>query len=125
MLENIVHPWPFRALNFTGDLLRRSGVDLVSLDPESLMAAAKRQAALADFGNRDFEQGLRVLVDSGERDASLTLIGRMGLRGVIVNALTTRLLMEDLRKTRPSLFERDLADPLIVIGLPRSGTTFL
>src|SRR5688572_3390629 len=113
MLEQIRHPLPFRALNFAGDLLRRSGVDLASLDPEALLSAARREAKRDDFGSRDFEQGLRVLVESAEREANLTLIGRIGMRGVIVNALTTRLLREELKKTRPELFRRELADPLI------------
>jgi hypothetical protein len=118
-------PLPLRVLNSAARALRRRGLEPVSLSPAALLAAARRAAGADDFGQRDFERGLEVLVESAERDANLTLVGRLGLRGVIVNALATRLLRERLRTTRPELFRTELAAPLIVIGLPRSGTTLL
>jgi hypothetical protein len=124
-LEPTRHPLAVRAVNGAAAALRRLGIEIASLEPASLLKAAQREAGLSDFGPRDFEQGLGVFTLSLEADARLTPIGRKGLRDFLINALVTRLQRTELRRTRPGLFSTELADPLMVIGLPRSGTTFL
>ena len=119
------HPAPFRLLNQAGPALRRLPFDLLSLSPDRLMAAAVERAALDDFGSGDFATGLSVLTESAERDARLTSVGRLALRQHILSALTTRLLEEDLRKRRPVRPDDPDSRPVVIVGLPRSGTTLL
>jgi hypothetical protein len=124
-LEPIRQPLVLRAVNSAAGALRRLGIEIASLEPASLMRAAVREAGLSDFGPGDFERGLGVIALSLESDARLTPIGRKGLRDFLINALVTRLQRTELRRTRPELFESELVPPLMLIGLPRSGTTLL
>lgn len=114
-----------RAVNGAAGALRRLGLDIGNLEPASLKAAAVREARCDDFGPPEFERGLVTFVTSLERDAALSPLGRQGLRDFLINALATRLRRVRLRKERPALFEVRLPAPLVVIGLPRSGTTLL
>jgi hypothetical protein len=118
-------PWPARAANATGRTLRGLGFELAELDPARLELAAVEEARTDDFGDPDFERGLAMVVESAERDARLSLLGRLGIREAIVNALTQRLLRVRLRREHPERFETPLVPPLILMGLPRSGTTLL
>jgi hypothetical protein len=118
-------PLSVRAVNRAAGALRRLGLPIGKLDQQSLRAAAVREAGCDDFGPADFEEGLAVFLESLERDANLTTIGRQGLRDFLINALATRLARVRLRRERPELFAAALPAPLMVIGLPRSGTTLL
>jgi hypothetical protein len=118
-------PWPARAANRTGALLRELGLELGELDVTKMRAAAVALAGSDDFGGADFEPGLAAVVASAERDARLSLIGRLGIREAIVNALANRLLRVRARREAPNVFAHELTPPLIVLGLPRSGTTLL
>ena len=124
-LEPIRHSLAVRAVNGAAAALRRIGIEIAKLEPESLKRAAVRRAGVGDFGPDDFEPGLASFCRSLEHDARLTPIGRRGLRDFVINALVTRLQRVELRKRRPELFAAELVPPLIVVGLPRSGTTLL
>jgi len=86
---------------------------------------AARRTGLADFGDPRFRDGLRVLLASAEGDASLHFLGRLSLRRSIVESLVNRLLLIEAQKRMPEVFAAPLIPPLIVLGLPRSGTTYL
>lgn len=125
MLEPIHLPFPARLANAIGRLLRNLGLPVVPLEPEILKARAKGLTGLSDFGESEFEEGLGVLCQSANDDARLTLLGRLSMRDQISASLATRLRRIHLKKTRPEIFSAELIPPLIVLGLPRSGTTML
>ncbi|MDP3936737.1 MAG: sulfotransferase, partial [Deltaproteobacteria bacterium] len=125
MLEPIVHPLPSRVLNRAGALLQSAGMELLTYTPGTFKERAMRMAGLDDFGEPDYEAGLATLCDSVEKDARLLLTGRLAFRDGVTNALVTRLRRIEARKRSPEIFARPLVPPLIVIGLPRSGTTLL
>jgi hypothetical protein len=79
---------------------------------------------LDDFGDEYYGSGFDRLLES-LREANLTFLGRMMTQRAIVLALKQRLLIEDLRKREPQFFEAPLIPPIIVTGLPRTGTTLL
>jgi len=118
-------PWPARVVNAAGRALRDHGQELVEFDVPGMLEEARRQAQADDFGEPDFMPALGVLIESAERDASLSLLGRSGLRDAIVNALAQRLLRVRHRRARPNGATSALLPPVIVLGLPRSGTTLL
>lgn len=97
--------------------------------PQSCLArlsqAARRATGLDDFGDPYYRSGLRVLLRALRRDVRLTFIGRTLLRRSISLALEQRLLIQEARKTEPGLFRTPLLAPVIITGMPRSGTTFL
>lgn len=92
---------------------------------DDFCAAACRATGLSDFGDPYYRTGLRILLRSLRRDARLTLIGKRMLARSIAVALEQRLLIQNLRKTAPEIFAKPLLPPVIITGMPRSGTTFL
>lgn len=119
-------PPQVRVLNRLGRWLRRCGIRLVPFEPAELRRIAVRRAGLRDFAADPlFIEGLEVLCRSLETDASLTLAGRVGIRDYVVHALVNRLRYVHARTREPEVADVELEPPIIVIGLPRSGTTLL
>ena len=105
---------------------RSLGLKPASLDQSELLAAARKATGLDDFGDypETFEQ-LSVLLDATEKEAKLTPCGRLLARTNILRILKHRLLLEDLLQRHPEILERELGDPVVIVGLARSGTTRL
>ena len=97
----------------------------VDLDPDSLVAEACRRAGLDDFGDPTLRQRLDAQVAAIEDDTGLSGIGRLILRRRLVGLLAARLRFEDHVRRFPEALEVELEPPVIVVGLPRSGTTHL
>jgi hypothetical protein len=118
-------PLALRLLNGTGRALRAAGLPLVPLDDASLLARATRSTRLDDFGDDAFRAPLRRLLDGFEREASLTMLGRLIARTDVVRLLENRLRMVDTRRRHPEIDAGDIRRPIFVVGLPRTGTTIL
>ncbi len=120
------HRRPLRYLNAALALCNRLGLFKVSLEERDLLQNAARQTGLDDFGDdpRPMEQ-MRVLLRSIEQESQLNPIGRVLTRTSILRILKHRLLVEDLLKRHPEILERPMPDPVVVVGLARSGTTRL
>jgi hypothetical protein len=65
------------------------------------------------------------LIESLERDAQLSLIGRIAARQDMIRLLANRLRMVSDQKRHPEILARPVVRPLFVTGLPRTGTTLL
>jgi hypothetical protein len=118
-------PLPIRAFNALGRGAEALGVRGFSLAEDALLAAARADAKLDDFGPSTFRSGLRVLLDSLERDAKLTAFGRYFARRQVHELLVTRLRLVDWRVRNPEVEKQEIVRPLFVLGLPRTGTTLL
>lgn len=112
-------PWPMRALNRT--LAPFAG--LVSFDETALLSTAMKKSGLTDFGEDGFRKPLRVLVGTLEREARLNPLGRVLTRQMLLQLLTTRLLVQDLVTRHPEILELPVPSPIVILGLPRTGTT--
>ena len=97
----------------------------VELSRESILAEARRETGLDDFGSGDFLQRLDLLVEEWDGDAGLSGLGRLTLRNKLVRHCANRLLIRDLLKRHPEIHDIEIKAPIIVAGLPRSGTTHL
>lgn len=118
-------PLGLRLLNGVGGALRAVGLPLVSLDQEALLARARKEAGLDDFGDGAFREPMRLLLHSLEHEAHLTLLGRMLARNDAVRLLVNRLRMADERKRHPEMDAGTIRRPLFILGLPRTGTSIL
>jgi hypothetical protein len=118
-------PLGLRLLNGAGGALRAAGLPLVRLDEASLLERAARNTGLADFGDATFRAPLRRLLEALEHEAELTLLGRHLVRADLTRLLENRLRMTDVRKHHPEIDAGEVARPIFVIGLPRTGTTIL
>lgn len=97
----------------------------VDLDPAVLAAAAERKTGLDDFGDPTVLDRLAAQVAAVEADAGLSGIGRLIIRRRLVGLLAARLRFEDFVRRHPEALEVELEPPIVVVGLPRSGTTHL
>ncbi len=95
------------------------------LRPEALRAAARRRTHLDDFGDPPFHEPLRRLLDSLETEARLNPIGRLATRQDLIRLLTNRLRMQEDRRRNPGIAEGQIRRPIVLTGLPRTGTTLL
>ncbi|MXZ76780.1 MAG: sulfotransferase, partial [Acidimicrobiia bacterium] len=92
---------------------------------DQYLAAAVERIGLDDFGSDDYLEGLTVLVDSLEAEAGMTDIGRFAIGEIITGALMGRLKAAAGLKARPEAADVAIEQPLVIIGLPRTGTTAL
>jgi hypothetical protein len=93
------------------------------MTPQDIVAAAREQTGLEDFGDPAILEGLDVLLRSYEQEAKFTEAGMQRSIGALVSALANRMRVEDWLKRHPELLERPIEKPLFVFGLPRTGTT--
>jgi hypothetical protein len=118
-------PLRYRVLNEAARRLALDRLPSVRFLEETLSESACRAVGLADFGDPHYREGLTCLLKSLEGDADLSAIGRFGIHGMLVTLLTNRLLMAEARKRELERFNVDLHPPIFILGMPRSGTTFL
>jgi hypothetical protein len=97
----------------------------VDLSPAALVAAAHRRTGLDDFGDETLLDRLAAQVSAVDADTGLSGLGRFLVRRRLVGILAARLRLEDFVKRHPEALEVELEPPIIVVGLPRSGTTHL
>jgi len=115
-------PFALRALNALGGPITNIAA---SLDPEDLLAAARARTGLHDYGEEFFREPLAVLLEAFQRDADLSALGRISARGLVLQLLANRLRIEDLFRHHPEIEEERIERPIIIAGLPRTGTTHL
>jgi len=103
--------------------LAGSGESVAPLDADALIAEAKRQTGLDDFGpDLSFMTGYRELVAAVEAMNPPPQL-RSTAHQKIVGLLAARLRYAEDDKLHPEIARQDVGDPLIVCGLPRTGTT--
>lgn len=94
--------------------------------PEAMMAQAREQTAgLSDFGDPSFRAGLDTLCEALDTQARLSDTGRYVLQQKIVGQLANRLRIEDWFSRHPEVANEALPPPVVIVGLPRTGTTKL
>lgn len=92
------------------------------LTPGEARQRAIEAAGLDDFGGDDFEEGLARALDAFA-GLPLNAAGRAGAEAAIVGSLAGRLRIEDYWKRHPELADMPVEGPILVTGLPRTGTT--
>lgn len=97
----------------------------VPLDEESLKRAAIEATGLTDFGDDSWLIPFRIYLKSLKEQARLTLMGRLMARHDIFMWLKTRLHVNDLLSKHPEIEEQEVTAPMVIVGLPRSGTSIL
>lgn len=90
-----------------------------------LIERATDQTGLAEFGDLSFLEGLEILVTALDNEARLNETGRAAMDFQIVDLLSQRLQVEGWYKRHPEIDDQEIIEPLIGIGLPRTGSTVL
>jgi hypothetical protein len=92
---------------------------------DELLAAARDQTGLDDFGDDSFREGLERLVRSVRDEATLNVVGEVVMPHLITKLLAQRLQIEDWYRRHPEIDDEPIEAPLIGLGLPRTGSTAL
>ncbi len=102
----------------------RSGAP-VEMTPDAVLAAAVERTGLADFGPNDFHERLAVWMQAADEDTGLAISGRQQVWDQAVLYAANRLQLEDLIRRQPEILDIKIDRPIMIAGLPRSGTTHL
>ncbi len=112
----------YRLANRLGGAASRLG-----LTPE-LSAEWIAEAACRRTG-RELSPALRTrlerLAAAMQSEAQLTLVGRVAMRGFVLSKLLNHAAVQHTLEAHPEIAQVPVERPIFVIGLPRSGTTFL
>jgi hypothetical protein len=92
---------------------------------EALMAEARSQTGLSDFGPPSFREGLDQLLASLAADAPYDEADRARAIDLITRRLVNRLKIEVWFKENPAAEAAPIDGPVSIVGLPRTGTTAL
>lgn len=87
--------------------------------------ASRRSRGLTDFGDDAFRPALERLLSSLDGEARLSAAGREMLTARIIELLRNRLVLEDHIRRHPDILEEENENPIVIVGLPRTGTTLL
>jgi hypothetical protein len=99
------------------------------LDADELIDAARERTGLDEPDQPDQPPALRpaleVLAPSLSREADLSFAGRLRTRSRILALVERRFRLEDDLRRHPEIDQVPLDRPVVVVGMPRSGTTLL
>jgi len=91
----------------------------------SVISRARSVTGLTDFGDLEIIEPLERLLDACVSESHLSLIGRLATRWDMVRFLSNLLRMQAAEQAEPRILKQQITRPIIITGLPRSGTTFL
>jgi hypothetical protein len=109
------------------DDIRRAMGDMAAgleLDADALRKQAIAETGLDDFGPRDYEERLDVFL-AALRELPHSPTGRLSFHSQVLQLLKNRLLLTDLLHRHPEILDIEIKAPIIIAGLPRTGTTHL
>jgi hypothetical protein len=95
------------------------------LDADVLHAKAAAETGLTDFGPDDYRERLDVYLTALREIDGLHGPGIVNFHAQTLQLLKNRLLLTDLLARHPEIREIELLPPVVIAGLPRTGTTHL
>jgi hypothetical protein len=97
----------------------------LEISPAAMLSAASERAGLDDFGDPAFRERLEVLCASLRAEAGLSDVGVAVVFEQLVGNLVNRLRLEALIAEHPEIEDIAITRPIVICGLPRTGTTHL
>lgn len=92
---------------------------------DKIVSAAQAVDGLTDFADESYREPLERLLWSLEHEARLNETGEAVLQQRMVDILATRLRVQAYLKRYPEILDEEIIAPLVIVGLPRTGTTML
>jgi hypothetical protein len=97
----------------------------VDLGMEAILDQARQETGFSSFGDEGFRDRMGVWLQAVGEDSELGPIGRIAVHRDILRYAKNRLRFEDLIAQHPEILDEEIERPIIIAGLPRSGTTHL
>jgi sulfotransferase family protein len=98
---------------------------MINFDLSVLKQAVERETGLSDWGDTPYEIALQKLCDTAAAEPRLQGPAGEAFAHMLKGAMAKRLKLYDDRKHYPEIPRQEITAPLVVTGLPRSGTTIL
>jgi Sulfotransferase family len=95
------------------------------LDAAVLHAKATAETGLDDFGADDYRERMDVYLAALQEIPGLHSAGVVNFHMQLLQWLKNRLLLTDLLARQPEIHDIELVPPVVIAGLPRTGTTHL
>lgn len=95
------------------------------LDVTSILDEARSRTGLSDFGDGTFREPLERLLESMQSESRLHAVGRATQRERVIGLLVNRLRAEAAFAAHPEIADEAIRAPIVIVGLPRTGTTML
>ena len=92
---------------------------------DAALEQAAQETGLEDFGEDIYSEPLTVFLAGAQAEGGLSPMGEVTVWGQILQFLKNRLLVENECKLHPEILDRPVERPLVIAGLPRTGTTHL
>lgn len=118
-LSNPVFP------DFVRDILNSVSATPADLSVEAIQNAAAEQSGLEAYSDPGYLQRLQLLLDCMLADKDLSPFGKANNIGILTRYAAQRARFEALYRAHPEIDQETIDQPIIIAGLPRSGTTHL
>ncbi len=105
--------------------LEAGEAEVLDMSVEAVLGAARAATGLSDFGPMDFTERLGLLLKEVEANDNLWKATKKTFIGFCVKAASNRLRNQAYLTANPSVDGEIIDRPIIIVGLPRSGTTHL
>jgi hypothetical protein len=116
---------PVRALNRIGSWLEHAGWEGPTLDPDRVVAAAQKLAGATDLGCDSYREPLERYLRAAREEAQLNTFGRLAVQRMLARSLANRIELHGWTKQHPEIRQEQIAEPWVIVGLPRTGTSLL
>ncbi len=88
-----------------------------------IIQSARETAGIEAFDSESYREGLGITVDAVTANKHITRAGEAFLHQMFVGMLANRLKVADYARRHPEIVHGTISRPVIVMGLPRTGTT--
>lgn len=91
--------------------------------PDDVLDIAVKRCGLDDIESDAWREGLAIIIDELNSSPAFTPAGRDKILTDSVDVLVRRLQVNDYIKAHPEVLDTPVSKPLVVLGMPRTGTT--
>ena len=93
--------------------------------PDDVLKLASQRTGLTEVESEAWRDGLAIILDEVNTSSAFTPYGRERILDDATNALGRRLQVHDYIQSHPEVLDAQVERPLIILGMPRTGTTVI
>jgi hypothetical protein len=93
--------------------------------PDDVLKVVAQRTGLSDIDSGSWRPGLAMVLDEANNSPAFTPHGREQIIGDCVDALGRRVQIHDYIQSHPEVLDAPVERPLVVLGMPRTGTTVI
>jgi hypothetical protein len=93
--------------------------------PDDVLKMAVQRTGLTEVDSDSWREGLAIILDDLNSSPAFTPFGRERILNDATDALGRRLQIHDYIQAHPEVLDAPVERPLMVLGMPRTGTTVI